>query len=92
MLSEARVLEFERRDEPATWSDLTPREKEVCFLRVIHGLSYKEIAARTRLCHTSVSFHLSTAMRVLRVSNSMRLAYWMGSHAAEIFHDAEDNS
>lgn len=91
-MNEARILKFSRRSEPGQWHELTPREREMCILHVVHNLSYKEIAALLRVTRSDVAYHLRTAMRVLRVCGSVRLAYWMGLHSNEIFGEAEKGS
>lgn len=83
-MNEARVRKFSNRAESATWSELTQLEKEIAIQRVIHGLTYDEISDRLKLSRSVVNFYLRTVMRLLRVQDSLRLAYWMGQHSREI--------
>lgn len=85
-------MKFCGQAEPGEWGDLTQREKEMCILRVLHNLTYEELSGQLHVTRSDVAYHLRTAMRILRVSGSLRLAFWMGRHADEIFGTEEQGS
>lgn len=92
----ARVLRFERRAEAAHWNELTPREKQVLFLLVVHNKTLKEASCEMGISVSRAAMLSQTACRLLRVSvigggesSLRRVAFWMGRNWEEISAEAE---
>ncbi|MFY9115669.1 MAG: RNA polymerase sigma-70 factor [Bacteroidales bacterium] len=52
----------------ATLQNLPEKTREIFILHRFHGVSYKDIARQMRLSNKAVEFHISKALRCLRIS------------------------
>ena len=58
-------------------SRLTPRQREISEL-ACRGLTYREIALRVFLSHSTIKTHMVGILSKTGTLNLVQLAYWMG--------------